>query len=316
MDIREKTLKELSSLIDKLERAETVQSRIQLLVDCVGNPNLFAKRVGMSVSGLKRYLNGGEPTASKIIQIAESTGINPAWLLTGKGFIFSNDSGFVSNERGLALLTQRDDFLDALDSTAKEKSKKRIDAYNNLKLALSSYSEETQEIIATSVALNSKEFNLEAIEFATKDLKSSFLEEFALIPGYRIQVSAGHGTNPLGGEEEPCRHLAFRRKWLKWRGFSEKDLAIVWAKGDSMEPTINNNDTLVVHLGRTVPQDGHLYIFRNEEQLFVKRYQGALGSWRLISDNKVYDTLDIKKEEQHQFEVIGQVVHIAKDLGN
>lgn len=140
--------------------------------------------------------------------------------------------------------------------------------------------------------------------------------EFALIPGYRIQVSAGHGTNPLGGEEEPCRHLAFRRKWLKWRGFSEKDLAIVWAKGDSMEPTINNNDTLVVHLGRTVPQDGHIYVFRNGEELFVKRYQSMIGTWRLISDNKAYSMMDIKKEEQHQFQVIGQVVHIAKDLGN
>lgn len=145
--------------------------------------------------------------------------------------------------------------------------------------------------------------------------KELFDDEFALIPGYRIQVSAGHGTNPIGTDEKPSRYLAFRRKWLNFRGFSEKDLAIVWAKGDSMEPTINNNDTLVVHLGRTIPQDGHIYIFRSGEELFVKRYQSALGSWRLISDNKAYDTLDIKKEDQHQFECIGQVVHIAKDLG-
>ena len=144
---------------------------------------------------------------------------------------------------------------------------------------------------------------------------TKFLDEFALIPGYSIQVSAGHGSNPMGNEV-PCRHLAFRRKWLKWRGFSDKDLAIVWAKGDSMEPTINNNDTLVVHLGRTVPQDGHIYIFRSAEELFVKRYQSTLGAWRLISDNQIYQALEIKKEEQHQFQVIGQVVHIAKDLGN
>lgn len=151
--------------------------------------------------------------------------------------------------------------------------------------------------------------------YATSNEMLEFYNEFVLIPGYRIQVSAGHGANPLA-DEEPCRHLAFRRKWLKWRGFSEKDLAIVWAKGDSMEPTINNNDTLVVHLGRTVPQDGHIYIFRCGEELFVKRYQSMVGTWRLKSDNQLYDTMDIKKEEQHQFQVIGQVVHIAKDLGN
>lgn len=74
------------------------------------------------------------------------------------------------------------------------------------------------------------------------------------------------------GETEPCRHLAFRRKWLKWRGFSE-GLAVVWSKGDSMEPTISSNDTLVVHLGRTRPVDGHIYVVRNDDQLWVKRLQ-------------------------------------------
>lgn len=157
-----------------------------------------------------------------------------------------------------------------------------------------------------------KEPKLSHIDF---DIYRDFTEEFALIPGYRIQVSAGHGAlNP--DQLEPTRHLAFRRKWLKYRGFTEKDLAIVWAKGDSMEPTIHNNDTLVVHLGRNKPSDGHIYIFRNGDELFVKRYQSMLGTWRLISDNSFYSALDIPKEEQHQFEVVGQVVHIAKDIGD
>ncbi|WP_260852953.1 helix-turn-helix transcriptional regulator [Shewanella sp. MSW] len=151
--------------------------------------------------------------------------------------------------------------------------------------------------------------------YSAVPMVSDFLDEFALIPGYRIQVSAGNGSlNP--DQREPVRHLAFRRKWLKFRGFNEKDLAIVWAKGDSMEPTISNNDTLVVHLGRNKPADGHIYIFRNGDELFVKRYQSMLGTWRLISDNALYSPLDITKQDQHQFEVVGQVVHIAKDIGD
>ncbi|MGL4224979.1 MAG: LexA family transcriptional regulator [Vibrio sp.] len=153
------------------------------------------------------------------------------------------------------------------------------------------------------------------METRTSYLTSSLDSEFSLIPGYRIQVSAGHGAlNPEN--MEPTRYLAFRRKWLSYRGFNEKDLAIVWAKGDSMEPTIHNNDTLVVHMARNKPQDGHIYIFRNGDELFVKRYQSALGSWRLISDNPMYETVSIPKDEQHQFDVVGQVVHIAKDIGD
>lgn len=159
------------------------------------------------------------------------------------------------------------------------------------------------------------EWLLTGVECSSTETIISFNDEYALIPGYRIQVSAGQGSlNP--DELEPTRHLAFRRKWLKWRGFNEKELAIVWAKGDSMEPTIHNNDTLVVHTGRNVPADGHIYIFRNGDELFVKRFQNMLSSWRLISDNSYYSPLDIQKHDQHQFEVVGQVVHIAKDIGD
>ncbi len=151
-------------------------------------------------------------------------------------------------------------------------------------------------------------------EVASYTAGSGITEEFVLIPGYRVQVSAGHGSLTQG-ELEPCRHLAFRRKWLRWRGFDEKELAIVWSKGDSMEPTISNNDTLVVHLGRTRPVDGHIYVVRNDDQLWVKRLQVMPSAWLLLSDNKHYQPIEVPKDEQHTFEVIGQVVHIAHDVG-
>ncbi|MGC3833987.1 S24 family peptidase [Moritella viscosa] len=109
-------------------------------------------------------------------------------------------------------------------------------------------------------------------------------DAFALIPDYNVQVSAGHGT-VCDCDEKPFRHLAFRHKWLKARGFKEGELVVVSTKGDSMEPLISNNDSLVIHTGRTSPRDGCIYVFRNDEELFVKRYQSMLGSWRLISDN-------------------------------
>ena len=143
----------------------------------------------------------------------------------------------------------------------------------------------------------------------------NFADEFALIPDYRIQVSSGHGS--LNDEQiKPTCYLAFRRKWLKSRGFEEKDLTIVWAKGDSMEPTIHNNDALVVNMVCNKPLDGNIYIFNNGGNLFVKRYQNALGAWRLISDNPIYDKIDIPIDEQRQFEVVGQVVHISKDISD
>ncbi|WP_421241717.1 S24 family peptidase [Aeromonas enteropelogenes] len=142
----------------------------------------------------------------------------------------------------------------------------------------------------------------------------SLLNKFVLLPGYSVQVSAGYGAQ-APGEEEPDRYLAFPRTWLKRRGFNEKELAVVWSKGDSMEPTISDNASLVVHLGRTRPIDGRIYVVRNDDQLWVKRLQVLPSAWLLLSDNKHYQPIEVPKDEQHTFEVIGQVVHIAHDVG-
>lgn len=144
---------------------------------------------------------------------------------------------------------------------------------------------------------------------------NQFLTEFVLIPGYSVQVSAGHGATAFE-REAPSRFLAYRKKWLQYRGFKESDLVIVWAKGDSMEPTIHNNDTLVINTSRKKPVDGHIYVIRFEDSLWVKRMQVKATSWILLSDNPVYPPMEIKLDEQSSFEVVGQVVNISKDIGN
>tara|TARA_B110000211_G_scaffold15953_1_gene16659 strand:- start:249 stop:899 length:651 start_codon:yes stop_codon:yes gene_type:complete len=141
----------------------------------------------------------------------------------------------------------------------------------------------------------------------------SELSDFALIPGYNVQVSAGNGSIPVN--EEPTRRLAFRHRWLKYRGLNEKDLVMVFTKGDSMEPTIADNNTLMVDTSDTDPQDGGIYVIRNDGHLLVKRTQIAPGQgvW-LISDNKEYDKLLVQFDKTEDLEVIGKVVWIGKDI--
>ena len=54
---------------------------------------------------------------------------------------------------------------------------------------------------------------------------------------------------------------------------------------------------------------------RNDDQLWVKRLQALPHAWLLLSDNSFYPPIEVPKDEQHTFEVIGQVVHIAHDVG-
>ncbi len=81
----EKSLKKLYRDECKVENENDITQRIQLLVDREGGPTKFARLVGMSVSGVNRYLDGGDPTSKKLLQIANSLRVNPTWLLTGEG---------------------------------------------------------------------------------------------------------------------------------------------------------------------------------------------------------------------------------------
>ncbi|WP_417595041.1 XRE family transcriptional regulator [Oceanospirillum sp.] len=143
---------------------------------------------------------------------------------------------------------------------------------------------------------------------------SELEEEFALVPGYNVQVSAGHGALP-DAFEKPTRKLAFRHKWLRFRGLRVKDLVLVFAKGDSMEPTISDNNTLMVDTSQRDLQDGNIYVIRTDGHLIVKRVQQLLNRNVLfISDNKSYEKMEITQAELASLDIIGKVVWIGKDM--
>lgn len=140
-----------------------------------------------------------------------------------------------------------------------------------------------------------------------------FNEEFILIPGYHVAVSTGHGK--ISPNEQVSRHLAFRRKWLKFRGLKADSLAVVFASGDSMEPTIHSNNTLLVNTADTKLTDGSIFVLRFGDELYGKRLQKRFdGDILLISDNKEYEDQIVKANELDKLQIIGKVVWIGKDL--
>lgn len=141
-------------------------------------------------------------------------------------------------------------------------------------------------------------------------------DEYAYVPAYDVEVSAGAGAVCLG-ESEPAKHLAFRKHWLTARGLNVKSLAAMFTKGDSMTPTIPENAVVVINREQTKPLDGKVYVIRIDDRHYVKRVQWLIGGGlRLISDNKFYDALDITKADMqaNNIEVCGQVIHASYDL--
>lgn len=149
--------------------------------------------------------------------------------------------------------------------------------------------------------------------FLSDEFSSAESSEFAYVPAYDVSVAAGHGSEPC--DEEPSRRLAFRRRWLNFRGLHAKDLLVVYAKGDSMEPNIEDGNSLLVDTSQILPADGGIYVLRNEGQLVVKRTQHLLGEGiLLISDNKAYKEQVIPANGSNDLQVLGKVVWIGKDV--
>lgn len=139
-------------------------------------------------------------------------------------------------------------------------------------------------------------------------------DEYAYIPMYDVEVSAGNGAAAYG-VAEPANHLAYRKDWLKLRGLFAKDLNCVTARGDSMEPTIHSKDMLLVDTSKTNPRDGQIYVIRSGDVLWVKRVQRQIGgSLLLISDNTTYPPMPLMLADHPDIQVIGQVVQVSKDL--
>jgi len=129
-------------------------------------------------------------------------------------------------------------------------------------------------------------------------------DEYALIPRYNVEVSAGAGA--LVDGEALIGTMAFKREWLRRMGFEVAKLALVTAKGDSMEPTVCDGDLLLVDMRQVEIVDGAIHVIRSNDHILVKRLQmGMTGQVIVRSDNARYSPME---STRRALQVVGRVV--------
>ncbi|HGK7310678.1 TPA: S24 family peptidase [Aeromonas hydrophila subsp. hydrophila] len=107
--------------------------------------------------------------------------------------------------------------------------------------------------------------------------------------------------------------MAFRTDWLKKEGLVPERLAVIRAKGDSMEPTISNNDIILVNLCNGDALRDGLYVLRIGDSLLVKRLQfDPFGGFKIISDNPGYETQVVTKDQRPDVHIVGRVAWAGK----
>lgn len=140
---------------------------------------------------------------------------------------------------------------------------------------------------------------------------NSKMQDYTLVDCYQVFASAGFGATI--SDELKTDPMAFRTDWLKKEGLAPERLAVIRAKGDSMEPTISNNDIILVNLCNGDALRDGLYVLRIGDSLLVKRLQfDVLGGIKVISDNPGYETQVVTKDQRADVHIVGRVAWAGK----
>lgn len=137
-------------------------------------------------------------------------------------------------------------------------------------------------------------------------------EGSALVPVYDVTVSAGHGA--IVDAEDHVSNLAFSTQYLREMTSAKgRQLAAIRVKGDSMAPTIQDDDMVMVDTTKTNLDYDGLFVLRIGEALQIKRIgRGARkASVMVISDNTLYPAVDTERAE---IDVIGKVIWYGRKV--
>lgn len=125
-------------------------------------------------------------------------------------------------------------------------------------------------------------------------------------------AAAGHGA--INYDEAP-HPMSFDKSFLqKQFGIvSFRNLHIINAIGNSMEPTFKEGELLMINPFENESmqiKDGGIYVISCNNSTLVKRinHNPITGKVTLISDNKAYDDIAVEKAEFETCRIIGRVV--------
>ena len=129
-----------------------------------------------------------------------------------------------------------------------------------------------------------------------------------------INVSAGFGSFNEG-VTKPDEQTPYSAALLRKLGVNPKYAAVFWADGISMRPTIDDGDQMLVDLKRKEIKADKMYLVQNGSSVWVKRVKIRWDGVELISDNREeYPPIILSKDEAENLQVIGQLVHLGKNM--
>ena len=149
-------------------------------------------------------------------------------------------------------------------------------------------------------------------EFFKISIFSSVTDDIAYIDYYTdVFASCGNGSIVFSSEKTK---LPIPISMIS--GYSKNKLySMINASGNSMSPTIDNGDKLIVeHWNGNQIQDNKIYVFCFNNEFFVNRLSKNLDEIIIKSDNPEYRIRTINGKSAAELILIGKIVATVKQL--
>jgi len=134
------------------------------------------------------------------------------------------------------------------------------------------------------------------------------------MPGYvllpLVEARAAAGNHGGLSSDNIVDFIAFSEVYLRQTlRRNPKNLALLTASGDSMDPTIRDGDLLLVDTSARRIEGSRIYVLAIGGALMVKRIQLRLdGSVVVKSDNAVYEPEVLAADQTSTLNILGQVI--------
>lgn len=150
-------------------------------------------------------------------------------------------------------------------------------------------------------------------EIKSNTISNTQNKNLVYIPQYDLRASAGAGC--LVVSDNPVAEFSFSKEWLIRNNLYNAKLTVVPVCGDSMEPTLMDEDLMLVKL---VERQGEaregVCVIRIDDDIYVKRIQfdHERQGYHIVSDNIAYRPFFIGKEFEGRFDVLGRMVRVLQ----
>ena len=163
------------------------------------------------------------------------------------------------------------------------------------------------EITVSELQRAEEYFNVKLFDAISSDFEVTYIDYYS-----DIFASCGDGSIVFSSEKTK---LPIPTSMIN--GYSKNKLySIINASGNSMSPTIEHGDKLIVeHWNGNQIQDNKIYVFCFNNEFFVKRLSKNIDEIIIKSDNPEYRVRTIPAQSLSDLILIGKIVATIKALG-